>query len=74
VSVSVDGKPAVSATEFSYELAPVVSTLADSTEGFVDGLGSEAQFDGPNGIAVDAQGNLYVSDHLNHYIRKISFE
>jgi len=49
-----------------------VSTLAGSTYGPADGLGAEAQFDKPCGVAVDAQGNVYVADAWNHKIRKVT--
>ena len=50
------------------------STLAGQTgvTGSTDGTGSAATFSGPSGIAVDSTGNIYVSDTLNHTIRKVT--
>ena len=51
----------------------VVSTLAGSgSSGSTDGTGSSASFNGPCGVAVDGSGNVYVADHYNHKIRKVS--
>ena len=48
----------------------VVTTLAGSSVGAVDGVGSEVQFGRCRGIAVDAAGFLYVCDTTNYTIRK----
>jgi DNA-binding beta-propeller fold protein YncE len=40
--------------------------------GRVDGSGSAAGFDNPQGVASDRSGNLYVADTSNHTIRKIT--
>ena len=52
----------------------LVSTLAGSTVGFRDGSGTSAQFNGPTGVAVDAEGNVYVADESNHLIRRIEWK
>ena len=49
-----------------------VSTLAGSGDfGDDDGLGTVATFYGPNGIVLDADGNIFVADGGNNKIRKI---
>jgi len=51
-----------------------VSTIAGSgAEGYKDGVGTAAQFNGPFGVAVDSSGNVYVADRDNHRIRKIEY-
>jgi sugar lactone lactonase YvrE len=52
----------------------VVTTLAGNPReaGWVDGTGSEARFYYPEGIAVDASGNLYVVDTGLEEIRRIT--
>ena len=52
----------------------VVTTVAGifGTTGTSDGVGSNAQFCYPRGIAVDSGTNLYVADYMNQAIRKIT--
>ncbi len=52
----------------------VVSTLAGlaNNNGSVDANGSSARFYFPAGVAVDTNGNVYVSDSVNETIRKIT--
>jgi sugar lactone lactonase YvrE len=54
-----------------------VSTLAGGPPplascGNSDGIGTVARFDGPEGVALDGSGNIYVADTGNHTIRKIA--
>jgi hypothetical protein len=49
-----------------------VSTLAGSTAGWVDGAGTNAKFSNPRGLVADTLGNVYVADHGNFRIRKIT--
>jgi streptogramin lyase len=47
--------------------------LAGASE-IVDGTGSEARFQRPAAVAVDAQGNLFVAEETRHVIRRITPE
>lgn len=53
--------------------AGVVTTLAGSgSAGFADGQGVAAEFASPTGVAVSADGTVYVADTGNNCIRQIS--
>ncbi|MHA4809015.1 IPT/TIG domain-containing protein [Flavitalea flava] len=50
----------------------VVTTIAgDGSPGFKDGVGRDAQFRNPAGIAIGASGIIYVADFGNHRIRSL---
>ena len=40
--------------------------------GTADGWGEDARFNNPQGLAIDASGNLYVAEAGSHRIRKVS--
>ncbi|HUC86672.1 MAG TPA: hypothetical protein VL970_15855 [Candidatus Acidoferrales bacterium] len=49
------------------------STIAGSaSQGSTDGLSAGARFFGPQGVAVDAEGNVYVADSDNSTIRQLT--
>jgi serine/threonine-protein kinase len=79
-SVAVDTSGNVYATDEGAHLilkitpAGGVTTLAGSmsVSGSANGTGVAALFDHPEGVAVDANGNVYVADRNNNLIRKIT--
>jgi hypothetical protein len=54
--------------------AGVVTTLAGAAgvAGHADGVGANASFSSPHGIATDKAGNVYVADYDNDTIRKVT--
>ena len=52
----------------------VVSTAAGSVGGigYMDGTGAAARFNDPHNVALDGAGTIYVSDHGNCVIRKVT--
>ncbi|MCC5941918.1 MAG: hypothetical protein JJU37_10285 [Balneolaceae bacterium] len=50
-----------------------VTTIAGSGEfGFAEGNGTEASFRWPTSLAIDGDGNIFISDTRNHMIRKLT--
>lgn len=78
--IAVDGAGTVYVTDSQANTirkitsAGVVTTLAgqSGSGGSTDGTGTAARFLVPYGIAVDSTGTLYVVDHGNHTIRRIT--
>ena len=56
-----------------YEVTTVAGACGEAGE-LVDGDGQTARFKNPQGIALTADGTLYVADSLNNAIRKITFQ
>jgi len=52
--------------------AGVVTTVAGGTYGYADGTGTAASFIYPQCVALDAIGNIYISDTYNYRIRKMT--
>jgi sugar lactone lactonase YvrE len=46
--------------------------IAGTKRGYADGNGNVASFNGLQGIALDALGDIFVTDYLNDRVRKIS--
>ncbi|MCR8560942.1 hypothetical protein KXD93_25010 [Mucilaginibacter sp. BJC16-A38] len=78
--VAADGSGNIYVADFGNNVirkitaAGVVSTFAgNGTAGFVNSTtAASAEFNNPAGVAVDASGNVYVADHGNNAIRKIT--
>jgi serine/threonine protein kinase, bacterial len=75
--VAVDARGAVYVADYQNNrvrkiAAGVVSTVAGSTGGYAEGVGSQAQLYLPTSLAVDASGVLYVADWGNGCLRRIA--
>ncbi|HKQ38025.1 MAG TPA: immunoglobulin domain-containing protein [Verrucomicrobiae bacterium] len=71
---NVRGQAASSNAQLSVTVPYTFGTLAGTPRvfGTNDGIGYQARFNSPRGIAVDTNGCLYVCDFHNHTIRKIT--
>ena len=53
----------------------VVNTLTDNGEkGFADGTGADTRFNGSHRVVFSANGDLILSDCLNHCLRVVTPE
>jgi sugar lactone lactonase YvrE len=77
LSIAVDGSGNVYVTDNGTSIrkvtpAGIVTTVAGGkATGAVNGTGSGARFNGALGIAVDRNGDLYITDIYNAVIRKV---
>lgn len=79
VGVAVNGAGTIYVTDIAtatiraIDATGNVSTLAGKTRvvGSADGIGVNARFNSPRGIAVDGLGNIFVADSFNSTIRMI---
>ena len=60
---------------YPYSPAIVVGIGGNGSSGYTGdgGLGASAQLNGPWGVAVDPNGNIYVADTINNAVRKLVF-
>ena len=76
LTVRADGTVFVCTDSALYALAGAgqMTLIAGSRSetGFRDGLGAEARFNKPSGLAVYSDGSLVLADTYNHCLRRIS--
>ena len=79
--VAVDGRGNLLIADFSGNLilrvdavTGAVTTVAGGGVGEDGGLGSAASLNGPNGVAADAAGNVFIAESNAHVIRRVDAE
>ncbi len=74
IALSNDGSVAYVSDEYNHRISAFDSGSGDFVRAFgVHGTES-GEFDGPTGIAVDADDNLYITDQNNHRVQKVTSE
>lgn len=63
---------AVRKSDANGNVTTLTGTLGSSDSGTADGSLAQARFGYLRAIAIDASGNLYLTDSLNHNVRKIT--
>jgi len=78
--ITMDQAGCMFVTDLDNNLIRKVTTSADVTTiagnrvvGYADGEPLNSSFSSPSGIATDTKGNVYITDKLNHRIRKICY-
>ena len=73
VTCALAGGGGTAPAQSVYSEAYTFTTFAGIPKtGSADGVGTDAQFNNPYGVAVDSAGNVYVADTGNSTIRKVT--
>jgi len=74
ICVDADGNVYVTDWHKVRKISPVtgVTTIAGNDQGYLDEFGTNAKFNDPKGMAVAADGYIYIADTYNNKIRRIA--
>ena len=72
ISVMVKGLQATSDSNITIRKLVVTTLAGTGNQGSDDGPGNAASFYSPEGIVIDANNNLYITDYANNKIRQIT--
>lgn len=64
----------VSSQAATLSVVPNIRVLAGALggPGYAEGLGAQARFNSPTGVAVDKDGNIYAAEFSNYVVRRIA--
>ncbi len=72
IALSNDGSKVYVSDEYNHRISIFDSDSGDFVKAWGTHGREPGEFDGPSGIAVDAEDNLYITDQNNHRVQKLT--
>ena len=72
IALSNDGSQVYVTDEYNHRVSIFDSDSGDFVRAWGTHGSDAGEFDGPSGIAVDADDNLYITDQNNHRVQKVT--
>jgi ribosomal protein L6P/L9E len=72
IAVTANGNTVISSFDITIKNLSVTTLAGNGGQGALDGQALSSNFNSPWGVALDANGNMYIADSYNNKIRKLT--